>query len=39
MAVAKEQAESQFVRVWKYIAVRSTEERCYYTYEIGRAHV
>lgn len=25
-------AESQFVRVWKYIAVRSTEERCYYTY-------
>lgn len=29
-------AESQFVRVWKYIAVRSTEERCYYTYVNGQ---
>ena len=23
--------ETQFVRVWKYITVRSTAERCYYT--------
>ena len=29
-------AESQFVRVWKYIAVRSTEERCYCTYVNGQ---
>lgn len=29
-------AESQFVRVWKYIAVRSTEERCYYTHVNGQ---
>lgn len=29
-------AESQFVRVWKYIEVRSTEERCYYTYVNGQ---
>ena len=30
-------AESQFVRVWKYIAVRSTAERCYYTYVNGQS--
>ena len=24
------------MRVWKYIAVRSTEERCYYTYVNGQ---
>ena len=30
-------AETQFMRVWKYIAVRSTEERYYYTYVNGQA--
>ena len=30
-------AETQFTRVWKYIAVRSTGERCYYTYLKGQA--
>lgn len=29
--------ETQFVRVWKYIAVRSTAERCYYTYVNGQS--
>ena len=29
--------EAQFVRVWKYITVRSTAERCYYTYVNGQS--
>ena len=29
--------ETQFVRVWKYITVRSTAERCYYTYVNGQS--
>ena len=29
--------EKQFVRVWKYITVRSTAERCYYTYVNGQS--
>lgn len=30
-------ADSQFTRVWKYITVRSTAERVYYTYVNGRS--
>lgn len=29
--------ETQFVRAWKYITVRSTAERCYYTYVNGQS--
>ena len=30
-------ADSQFTRVWKYITVRSTAERVYYTYVNGKS--
>lgn len=29
--------ETQFVRAWKYITVRSTAKRCYYTYVNGQS--